>query len=175
MRPGGVAPSAWVVSVTEHKRNPGMQRELRVAAPLPGLGLSSATVPDGADVEAELELEALTDGRIVVTGVVRAPWTGECRRCLEPVTDVVTAEVREVFEPHPPDGAETYRLDGEQLDLEPMVRDAVLLALPIAPLCATGCAGPDPDAHPVAVAAEDADDAPPPDPRWSALGDLKFD
>ncbi len=78
------------------------------------------------------------------------------------------AEVREIFEARPTEG-ETYLLAGEQIDLEPMVRDAVLLALPLAPLCTADCEGPAPDQFPTGPPADDAVIL---DPRWAALRDL---
>ena len=71
-------------------------------------------------------------------------WQGTCRRCLEPVEGEAEASVKEIFERHPVEG-ETYLLDGESIDLEPLVRDAVLLALPLAPLCREDCPGPAPE------------------------------
>lgn len=171
----------FVVSVVEQRRSPGVRRQVRVAGPLPGLGTTAAGVVEGADVVADVALEAMTDGRITATGAITAAWTGECRRCLRPVEGELAVDVQEVFEPHPPEDAETYRLDGDHLDLEPMVRDAVLLALPLAPLCEDACAGPDPEDHPVQPAGDagegdDGDEGERPvDPRWAALGDLKFD
>lgn len=165
----GAAP--FVLGVTEQRRNPGVQRRVQVAGPLPGLGTSAAAVPDDADVSADVVVEALTDGRVTVTGTVVAPWEGPCRRCLQPVRGEVSADVQELYESSPLPDAETYRLDGDRLDLEPLVRDAILLALPLAPLCTEGCAGPDPDHHPVGAGEAE----PEPDPRWSALRELKFD
>jgi uncharacterized protein len=95
-------------------------------------------------------------------------WRGECRRCLGPVDGYAEAPVREIFEARPTEG-ETYPLDGEQIDLEPMVRDAVLLALPLAPLCASDCQGPAPEAFPTGPPDEERSLL---DPRWSALRDL---
>ena len=73
-----------------------------------------------------------------------APWTGECRRCLGDAHGIARAEVREIFEARPTEG-ETYPLTGDHIDLEPLVRDAVLLSLPLAPLCSEGCLGPAPE------------------------------
>jgi uncharacterized protein len=171
---GVSADAPFVVGVTTERRNPGVQRRVRVAGALEGLGTSAATVPADAEVAVDVAVEAMTDGRMTATGTVTAPWTGACRRCLEVVHGTVEVEVQEVFEERPAPDAETYRLDGDHLDLEPMVRDAVLLALPLAPLCREGCAGPDPDAHPVG-AAHDHDGGDDGDPRWAALRDLKFD
>jgi uncharacterized protein len=141
--------------------------------------LSSAHVPEGDDVVVDVMLEAIAHDSVTATGVVRAPWEGECRRCLQPVSGTLEARVQEVFEANPVDG-DTYPLDHDHLDLEPMVRDVVLLHLPLAPLCAEDCQGPAPDEVPVAVA-DDSDEAgaevaaAPADPRWAALEGLRFD
>jgi uncharacterized protein len=86
------------------------------------------------------------DGGIEVTAVVTAPWVGECRRCLEPVDGELRCEVREMYRSRregeaPDEDEETYPLVGEQIDLEPLVCDALLLELPIAPLCREDCKG----------------------------------
>jgi uncharacterized protein len=135
-------------------------------------------------VHAALALESILDGGLTASGAVTAPWTGECRRCLREVQGQLRTEVREVFSQSPLtasgvaaptwEDSETYPLAGDHVDLEPMVRDAVLLALPLAPLCEDGCLGPDPAGHPVAVEG-DEDEGPAGDPRWAALRELKFD
>ena len=168
--------SPFVVGVAELLRRPGTQREVEVVGPLPDLVTSSAMVPDGAEVAARLTLESILDGALTVTGTVSAPWRGECRRCLRTVEGSVTADVREVYAPPhsaPSDDDDTYPLVGDLVDLEPLTRDAVLLALPLAPLCDDDCAGPDPDDHPVRVEGEDREDAPV-DPRWAALRELEL-
>jgi uncharacterized protein len=158
-------------------RRPGTQRDIEVAGPLEGLTVATTTVPIDADITARLTLESILDGGLTATGSVRAPWTGECRRCLRAVDGEVVAEVREVFRRRlagePELDSDTYPLDEDQVDLEPLVRDAVLLALPVAPLCDQACAGPDPEVHPVLTEVDD--DEREPDPRWGPLGELKFD
>jgi len=160
----------FVVGVAELLRHPGTQRQVDVTAELDGVATSVAAVPPGRAVEGRFTIEAIADHAITVKGTITAPWVGECRRCLEVVEGEVTAHVEEVFESRPIEG-ETYPLDGDHLDLEPMVRENVLLSLPLAPLCEEACAGPDPEKHPIAS----DDDEPPADPRWSALKELKFD
>lgn len=171
----------FVVPTVELFRHRGVQHAVAVAGPLTGLALSSAQLTDD-DVVGDLVLEAQGDA-VTVTGTVTGRWTGECRRCLEATGGEVTVEVTEVFEPHPVEG-ETYELGREEIDLEPLVREALALALPVAPLCDETCPGPDPGAHPVTVAADDeaggpGDDGPdgaaPADPRWAALDALRFD
>lgn len=177
-------PRPLVVGVAELQRQPGVRRELERDAVLPGLAVAGSAVPDGAPVVVDVVLESLSDGTLTATGEVRAPFVGECRRCLAPVEGEVSAPVREVFEARPTEG-ETYRLDGDHVDLEPLARDAVLLALPLAPLCRPDCPGPDPEAFPVAVgegpssgddvADADGDGPAPRDPRWAALDALRLD
>jgi uncharacterized protein len=167
-----------VVGVTDLRKRPGTQRELHVAATLDGLGVSSGAVPPGGEFALDGLIEAI-DGGITVTGRVTAPWAGECRRCLERVEGTIDTKVREVFEHQPTEG-ETYPIAGDEIDLEPVVRDAVLLALPLAPLCREDCPGPAPDSFPTgptAAGAESGDEPGdrPADPRWAALSQLRFE
>lgn len=163
----------FVVPTGELFRHRGSRQRVTLAGPLPGLALSASRLT-GDDVVADLVLEAQGD-TVTVAGTVTAAWEGECRRCLGPTGGVLTVELREVFEPHAVEG-ETYPLGRDEVDVEPAVREALALALPLAPLCADDCAGPDPDAHPVAIEADEGDDGEPPvDPRWAALDVLRFD
>ena len=140
-------------------------------------------VPAGADVPLEVRFEAVSEG-VLVTGTAIAPLAGECARCLAPLTSSVTVGFQELYlyaesrhEKHDKhddqeeqDAGELYHLDGDLLDLEPAFRDAVVLALPMSPLCREDCpglcaecgarladTGPD-HRHDAAV-----------DPRWAAL------
>ncbi|MDQ2648516.1 MAG: DUF177 domain-containing protein [Actinomycetota bacterium] len=164
------------IGVTELRRRPGTQREVDVTAPVPDLAITTARVPEGTEVHIEGVLEAI-EGAITFQGTLDVPWTGECRRCLDDVLGSASVEVREVFETRPVPG-ETYALEGDELDLEPLVRDTVLLNLPLAPLCRESCQGPAPDAFPAQVGdagpPEDGGE-PPRDPRWAALDQLRLD
>jgi uncharacterized protein len=166
-----------VVGIADLRRHPGTRRRFEQSVVLPGLGITAAAVPDDAPIGVDLELETLSNG-LVVTGTITVPWTGECRRCLKPVEGESVTEVREIFEPGPVEG-ETYPMAEDNVDLAPMIRDAVLLALPLAPLCGSDCRGPAPEAFPTgpggAPEAAGIDDSPAGDPRWAALGDLHFD
>jgi uncharacterized protein len=160
--------------VTELRRRPGTQREVAVSGSLPDLTLTTARVPEGAEVELEGVLEAV-EGGITLTGHLHAPWVGACRRCLEDVTGTIDVDLSEVFEPRPTPG-ETYPIQGDDIDLEPVLREAVLLHLPLAPLCREDCRGPAPEALPVVVEGEiTEDDEPQGDPRWAALDVLRED
>jgi uncharacterized protein len=133
------------------------------------------------DPEAEVVLDAVVEATgvdIVLTGTVTFPWEGECRRCLQSVQGEVTADLREVFEPSPVEG-ETWPVEGDAIDLAPVLREVVLLTLPLVPLCSDDCVGPDPERFPATVEPSDDDAAepaePPADPRWAGLEALRFD
>jgi uncharacterized protein len=113
------------------------------------MGVEMARVPAGADLELEVQLEGVAEG-VLVTASVTAPLVGECARCLEPFTSVKQVRFQELFTFEPEeaadsaeqDGEESYQLDASgQLDLEPALRDAVVLELPLSPLCAEDCQG----------------------------------
>ena len=128
---------------------------------------------DGKDVSADLLVEAQGE-TVIVTGTVTAEWEGECRRCLTTTGGELSVDLQEVFVTDPVEG-ETYPLGRDHVDLAPALREALALALPVAPLCADDCAGPDPEAHPVTVESDDEPAERPADPRWAALDGLDFD
>ncbi|MBB4701328.1 uncharacterized protein BJ982_002872 [Sphaerisporangium siamense] len=98
-------------------------------------------VPQGAEIELDLRLEAVMEG-VLVTGTASVPLDGECSRCLDPLTSNVEVGFQELFFYSAEDAAEDDPvLDGELLDLEPTFRDAVVLALPLSPVCGDDCPG----------------------------------
>ena len=142
-------------------RHPGNSRPVTTAVGLAGLNGVAAEIPSSAPVDVDLVLERVPEG-IVVRGTLSADWTAACSRCLEPVAGRVSVHV------------ETYLLEDDVIDLEPMVRDALLLELPLAPLCRDDCAGLCPTCganrndEPCDCATEE------PDPRWAALRSLEI-
>lgn len=160
------------ISVIEDLRRPGTRRHVQRSAVVDGLAITSAAVPAGEEVHLDLVLEVIGDD-LVVTGSVTFPWTGGCRRCLADVDSSSAVRLREVFERRPVEG-ETYQLGDGVVDLESMVRETVLLALPLAPLCANDCVGPAPDKFPTLIPSDEPD-VEARDPRWAALDDLRFD
>jgi uncharacterized protein len=167
-----------VLDTRELGRRPGSQRRVSLTAAAPAdLGIEVLHVPEGSPVEFDLRLEAVMEG-VLVTGSARADLTGECARCLEPLDDDVEVDFQELFAYEGSDTAtdddedDVSRLEGDLLDLEPLLRDAVVLALPFQPLCRDDCPGlcvrcgarlaDDPD--------HQHDDAI--DPRWATLQGL---
>jgi uncharacterized protein len=153
-------------------------RPLQLAVPAPeGLGIDLIGAPPGAEIELDLRLESVMEG-VLVSGTAVVPLAGECGRCLETVSDALTVDVQELFA-YPESTTdvttqedEAARMEGDLLDLEPVLRDAVVLALPLTPLCRQDCAGL------CAACGERLDDLPEdhahsaPDPRWTALQGL---
>jgi uncharacterized protein len=155
--------TALHISVADLLRHPGARRPVRLAAALPGLAGSAARVPDELPLVLELVLERVPDG-IVVQGEIDGSWQAQCSRCLSPVESDFALTVRELFEPDPVEG-ETYPLDGDEIDLEQLVRDTVVLELPLAPACGDSNCGEE-----AITKAQEAE--PEVDPRWRVLSDL---
>jgi uncharacterized protein len=128
---------------------PGVARTLTSAIPAPDhMGVELARVPAGVELELDIQLEGVAEG-VLVTGTVSGPLVGECARCLEPFESAITVRFQELFTPGggPDQGegaedADSYRLDPSGLlDLEPALRDAIVLELPLSPLCEFDCQG----------------------------------
>ena len=169
-----------VLDTRELGRRAGSMRTVRFPAPAPAdLGVELIGVPAGSEIDLDLRLESVMEG-VLVSGTATVDLTGECGRCLEPVTDTLSVPIQELFAY--PDSTtettaedETAQMEGDFLDLEPTLRDAVVLALPLTPLCREDCAGL------CAECGERLDDLPgrpedhtheATDARWSALQDL---
>jgi uncharacterized protein len=158
--------TALRVDVADLLTHPAARRSVELTSSVPGLTGSAARVPEDEPVVLDLVLERVHDG-IVVRGTISARWRAECSTCLRVLERTVVLEVNELFEPEPLEG-DTYPLVGQELDLEQLVRDSVLLDLPLAPTCASAGVGRCTDDVPR------ADEDPTPDPRWRALSELEL-
>jgi uncharacterized protein len=153
-------------------------RQYRRTIPAPGgeghFGLDTIYVPEGEPIELDLRLEAVSEG-VYVSGTASASLAGECARCLDELSDEVTVDIGELFA-YPggvtdatTDEDELPRVVDDQVDVEQTVRDALVLPLPMAPLCRPDCQGLCPDCG------EKRADLPADhghetlDPRWAAL------
>ena len=186
-----------MLDTRELGRRPGAERIAQVTAPAPeDLGIEVLGIPEGSPVTFDLRLEAVVEG-VLVTGQAHAALQGECVRCLDRIERSIDAELCELYvyddpdrhddrhdarhngrhdgrdrrgevEADPEDG-ETSRMHGDLIDLEPLLRDAIVLSLPFQPTCTDDCPGlcvecgtrlaDDPGhTHEAAV-----------DPRWAAL------
>ncbi len=117
-------------------------RQMTLSLPAPAdLGVDMIGVPKDAEVELDIRLEAVMEG-VLVSGTAHAPLVGECARCLDPLTSEIGVNLQELFFYSDEDASEEDSLlDGELLDLEPTFRDAVVLALPLSPVCGEDCRG----------------------------------
>jgi uncharacterized protein len=147
-----------------------------VPAPV-DLGVEMISVPAGADLKLDLSLQAVSEG-VFVSGSVSGPVIGECGRCLREINDTVDVTVQELYAyedsttDETTDEDEVGRMQGDLIDLEPAVRDAVVLKLPITPLCRPDCPGlcPDCGVHYDELPADHSHELG--DPRWAALRNL---
>lgn len=124
-------------------RRPGSIRRLTRSVPAPpNLGVDVVGVPLGSDLELELRLESVVEG-VLASGDAKVRLEGECVRCLDAIAAEETVSFQELFlyPDQDVDDTEAPRLEGDYLDLEPVVRDAVVLALPFQPVCRDDCPG----------------------------------
>jgi len=154
-------------------------RKVRRTVPAPDdLAIDVIGVPSGTDVELDLRLESVMEG-VLVSGTVRGRAVGECVRCLGGIEQGLDARLQELYayaDRARDDGNEdeVRELQDELIDLEPALRDAVVLALPFQPVCRDDCPGlcsecgarlaDDPDHRHEVL-----------DPRWAALQLLSSD
>ncbi|WP_447646794.1 YceD family protein [Nocardioides zeae] len=169
-----------MLDTRELSRRPGSQHEVERSVPAPAeLGIEVLAVPEGSEVELDLRLEAVMEG-VLVTGTARAGLVGECVRCLEEISDELSVSFQELFvyddgaaaDPEADDELGVRRLVDDLVDLEPLLRDAVVLALPFQPVCSEDCPG-----LCVECGARLADDpghthGEAIDPRWAGLAGL---
>ncbi|TXK17766.1 DUF177 domain-containing protein [Homoserinibacter sp. GY 40078] len=153
---------------------PGEMRERVLEFDAPErLGESVASVHAGSPVRIDLRLEGLHDG-ILVTGDVDAVADAECVRCLDPVKLPVEVEFQELFA-YSPDEAFDFAIRDDHVDLESVVRDAVVLALPFQPVCRPDCPGLDPATGEKLPDGAEPSDREMLDPRWAALEGFRPD
>jgi uncharacterized protein len=139
--------SPMVLDTRDLPRSPGALRvvERIISAPA-GLGLALIRVPEGADLALTLRLESVSEG-VLVSGRITGPLTGECGRCLREIDDTLAVEFQELYAYAHSTTDETAgedevgRMQGDLIDLEPVLRDSVVLALPNHPLCRDDCRG----------------------------------
>ena len=168
-----------VLDTKDLPRSPGAMRALERVVPAPeNLGVELISVPAGEPVTLTLRLESVTEG-VLVSARARAEVRGECGRCLREITDTLDVEFQQLYAyensttDETTDDDEVGRMHGDLIDLEPELRDAVVLALPLHPKCREDCPGLCPECG------VPWDELPPdhrhtqPDPRWAALSQLQ--
>ncbi len=150
------------------ERHPGEMREHSLDLPTPekwGEGLVS--VAEGEILELDVRLESVHEG-ILVSGTVDTTATGVCGRCLIDITEPVKVEFQELFA-YPGDEASDFGVQDDHVDLENLVRDAIVLSLPFQPVCQPDCPGLDPNTGERLTESPGESEQTSVDPRWAAL------
>lgn len=176
----GLDPRApLVLDIRDLGRRAGSLLRVDRTVPAPAeLGTEVIGIPTGSDIELELRLESVEEG-VLVSGTARVNVAGTCSRCLDPLGYEWVADLQELFcyrdaDPDPEADEDLRWIEGHLVDLDPTLRDAVVLDLPLAPVCREDCPGlcsecgvrlaDDPDHHHEVS-----------DPRWAALAELLDD
>ena len=191
--------SPFIYNTHDLPRRPGEMREVRLVIDLhEPLGFEVMAIAQDEPIDIEMKLESVAEG-VLVTANVLSEAVGECGRCLDEVIFDIDENFVELFEyaedPRQArkkekkktqrakdadeaekldDEDELRQMDGDEIDLEGPIRDAIILNLPINPLCSPDCLGLCPDcgekweslpedhAHEVI------------DARWAGLAGLKL-
>jgi uncharacterized protein len=166
-----VIKTPYTLDVYDLMHRPGEMRERVLDVTVPeDFGNAMIGVKAGSPLRVNLRLESLHDG-ILVSAEVDGTAAGECGRCLIEIEQPVQVEFQELFA-YSSDEAFEYEVHEDTIDLEPVIRDAVVLSLPFQPVCQEDCLGLCPQCgvrlldnpghkHEEAI-----------DPRWAALGKL---
>jgi uncharacterized protein len=160
------------LNARELLRQPGLRKTVGASLPATDLGIDDERITGEIDVD--LVATSTIDG-VVVEGTVTMPWKAPCRRCLAEVAGTGVIDVDEVYQDEIGEDDDAFPIEGDQIDLVPAVREAVLLELPDDVLCRDDCAGICPvcgiDRN---VGSCDCDTTVR-DERWAALDALRLD
>ncbi|WP_342779868.1 DUF177 domain-containing protein [Lacisediminihabitans profunda] len=161
----------YTVDVYDLMHRPGEMRERTLDVIVPeSFGNAMIGVKQGSELRIDLRMESLHDG-ILVSADIEGTAAGECGRCLIDIEQPVQVEIQELFA-YSSDEAFEYEVHEDTIDLEPVVRDAVVLSLPFQPVCQEDCLGLCPQCGVRLLDNPGHEHEAPIDPRWAALGDL---
>lgn len=171
-------PSALTFDISRLGRRPGAMLEIAESVPSPSrIGVDLIAIDKGAPLELDLQLQSVSEG-VLVTGSVTAPTTGECARCLSPISGTVTIDLTELFA-YPDSTTEATTEEDEvghvvddTIDLEQSIVDAVVLQLPLSPVCSPDCPGLCQTCGVPLATAEPGHHHDVIDPRWAKLAAL---
>ena len=171
--------SPFRINLHELPRRAGEMRNYDLHFPAPdSIGIPLLEIPKGEELDISFRAESVDDG-VLITGAVISKAHGECGRCLDPLDVDVDQKFQELFlyqsrsSDNPDDDEELFTLDGDIADIETPIRDAVILSMPINPVCSENCEGlcvgcgekwrdlPDDHSHEAI------------DPRWTGLAGWK--
>ena len=161
----------YLVQVHDLMHKSGNLRRIELTFPAPeSFDNAIVTIPVGAEIDIDGRLESVHEG-ILVTANVQAQANSECSRCLDPLKLEVDVEFQELFAYSLTDEDDLVISD-ETIDLEQVVRDAVVLSLPFQPICSNDCEGLCVDCGVKLNESPQHVHEAPVDPRWNALKNL---
>lgn len=171
--------SPFKVNFHELPRRAGEFRQyhLQFSAPQ-AIGIALLEIPKSEPIDISFKAESV-DGGVLLTGTVISHAKGECGRCLDPIDFDVNQKFQELFlysskvSEVEDDEDEVFSLDGDIADLEVPIRDAVILSMPINPLCQSDCLGLCSVCGRKWMELEKDHAHKASDPRWSGLADWK--
>ena len=150
-------------------------------------GVDLIAVPAGDFIEVDVRLESVTEG-VLLSADVYAVAKGECIRCLDPVEIPVERKIQELYRYEPTnekgrkkrrededvdlDAEDELQMEGDQMNLEMPIIDAIILALSVNPLCDEECMGLCPDCGEKWESLPDDHRHEVVDARWSGLASL---
>ena len=160
--------------------------ELDIEAPV-RIGVPLIGIPEGDIIEAYVRLESVTEG-VLLSAEIYAVALGECIRCLDPVEQVIDRKIQELYRYEPTnekgrkkrrededvdlDAEDELQMEGDQMNLEMPIIDAIILALSVNPLCDEECMGLCPDCGEKWESLPDDHRHEVVDARWSGLASL---
>jgi uncharacterized protein len=158
------------VNAAELLREPGLRRHVTTVVGAATIGADHPAV--AGDVTIDLELVSTIDD-IALTGTIEVPWQGECRRCLRPLRETLAVDVDERYAERPAEHDDAFPIEHGQIDLAPMVREHVLLAVDDPRLCRSDCPGLCPVCGADLTTGPCQCDSAVVDERWAALDQLR--
>ncbi len=173
--------SEFVVPLHDLRRRSHQRRDVNIDATIDSLVVAGTELDGEHKVAVRVVIESVADG-VAVAGMIDGRWQGPCNLCLDQVGGTLDAEVSEVFKQKPVDD-DSYKLDRDHIDLEPMVREALALELPLLARCPFGGVGVCERVPPQLAEAGGDDSAASDettsrgavDPRWAALDAISFE
>ena len=129
--------SPFRFTVSDLLRRAGEDRDERVEATV-DYSIELSRVSSDEPLVADVTMRSLSGG-IMVDGTATFDAVHRCHRCLTEWTESMTASIKQLVTAG--DADSDYRLEGDVIDLEPLIRDESTLALPLVPTCREDCAG----------------------------------
>ncbi len=164
----------FAINMRDLVRHPGEMREHDLVVDAPEkFGEGLVAVQEGTPIHEHVRLESVHEG-VLVTAQIDTVASGVCGRCLIDMEQSVEVEFQELFA-YSGDEASEHEVHDDHVDLEPLIRDAVVLSLPFQPVCQPDCPGLDPETGERLAENPDRKPQETVDPRWSALAGFSPD